>query len=146
MPGFALLLWFVHATWCYLKGALERERRIKARWHRGPTLLFALCSVGSPRLSDVIMSVRQPSPKTNPRPSPSDLLSRPSSVVTLHTAHRRPYGSIQGGLAETCWPHMEPSPQGVTDLGQLVGVCGTCELDDRRWFSPRFCVTMMWKH
>lgn len=107
----------------------ENQSALLKRWHRGFTLLFRLCSARSSHLSDVNMSVSQPSPKTNPRPSQpsssssrpslcSDLPSRPSSVVTIHHLSalmhgtRCPYGPIQCGLAGTYWPHMEPFPQG----------------------------------
>lgn len=109
MPGFALLLWFVHATWCYLKGALERERRIKACWHRGPHAAF--CSLFR-RISSSVrchhVSEAAFTEKTNPRPrlrpplSPllgGDITHRSPAPVWFHPGRPgrnmlAPYGAL----------------------------------------------------
>lgn len=103
----------------HFKGRGESKCFAKACWHGGFMLLFHLCSAHSSHsshLSDVNMSVRQPSPKTSPRPSRASSSSSRPFTQTTSLAHMVPASS-------TLAPYGAP-PAGVMNLGQLVGVCG----------------------
>lgn len=155
------------ATWCDLKGALQRQSENQSALLKRAGIAASRCFfIFAPRaLLICLMSTCQSAftenqSETQPSLLPlllqhSDHLSLPLlcgdnthhlSALMRGTQHRCPYGPIQLGLAETCGPHTEPSPRRGDESGAAGGSLRTCELDDHRWLSPRFCAMMMRKH
>ena len=95
----------------HFKGRGESKCFAKAHWHRRFTLLFHLSFTQSSHLSDVNMSVSQPSPKTNPTPSrPISSSSRPSSSSSCPSSYsNRPFSSSSRPFLSSSGPSASSS-------------------------------------
>lgn len=133
------------ATWCDLKGALQRQSENQSALLKRAGIAASRCFfIFAPRaLLICLMSTCQSAFTENQsetQPSlllllqHSDHLSLPLpcgdnthhlSALMRGTQRRCPYGPIQrAAWQKHAGPIRSPPPAGVTNLGQLVGVCG----------------------